>query len=161
MIHRSKKDLWLVSIVSVSILIPLAVGIYLLLGTGADRASALTLVFISAFTCLIVLLLTYPLRYEVTPAQLRVRCGVMRWLIPLSSIEEVRPTRNPQSAPTWSLDRLQIDYLKNGERRSLLISPEDKSAFIRDVASVAPDLEISGDRLIRATHQRVVSVFQV
>lgn len=134
MIHRSKKDTW-VLLILLSVLIPLAVGIFLLIGIDVNRSLGWSLFIIGANTGLVILLLTYPLRYEILPSQLTVRCGLMRWRIPLSSIQEIRPTRNPLSAPAWSLDRLQIDYSKNGERRSLLISPKDKSAFMREIAS--------------------------
>lgn len=135
MIHRSKKDTWLILIIFASVLIPLATGIFLLIGTDVDGPLGWALFIIGANTGLVILLLTYPLRYEILPSQLKVRCGLMRWLIPLASIQEVRPTRNPKSAPAWSLDRVQIDYLVDGRTRSLLISPEDKSAFMREIAS--------------------------
>jgi hypothetical protein len=135
MIHRSKKDTWLVSLIFMSVLIPLILGIFLLVIRDANRSFGLALIIIGANTGLIILLLTYPLRYEILPSQLKVRCGLMRWRIPLSSIQEVRPTRKPTSAPAWSLDRVQIDYVIDGEKRSLLISPQDKSAFMREIAS--------------------------
>jgi hypothetical protein len=73
----------------------------------------------------------------------------MRWRVPLSSIEEVRPSRNPASAPTWSLDRLRVGYVKRGEQRALYVSPEDKAAFMRDLADAAPGLEFEGGRVVR------------
>lgn len=138
MIHHSKKDTWLVSLIWVSVLVPLAIGILLLLRRDGDKSLGWTLTTIGAVTGLVILLLTYPLRYEILPSELKVRCGLMRWRVPLASIQEVRPTKNPSSAPAWSLDRVQIDYLKDGETRSLLISPQDKSAFMRELESARP-----------------------
>ncbi len=40
-----------------------------------------------------------------------------RGKIPLAAIDEVRPTRNPMSAPAGSLDRLRIDYSHHGQKR--------------------------------------------
>jgi membrane protein YdbS with pleckstrin-like domain len=137
-IHRSKKDIWLVSLIWLSVLVPLAIGILLLMRTGGDKSPGWTLTTTGVVTGLVTLLLTYPLRYEILPSELKVRCGLMRWRIPLASIQDVRPTKNPASAPAWSLDRVQIDYLKDGETRSLLISPEDKSAFMREIESARP-----------------------
>jgi hypothetical protein len=141
MIHRSKKDSWLILIILTSVLIPLATGIFLLTATNVNRPLGWALFIIGANTGLVILLLTYPLRYEILPSQLKVRCGLRRWHIPLASIQEVRPTRNPKSAPAWSLDRVQIDYVIDGERRSLLISPKDKSAFMREIANARAHLE--------------------
>ena len=69
--------------------------------------------------------------------------------ITLASIDEVRPDRNPASAPAWSLDRLRVDYRKNGEHAFIMISPEDKDAFVEELARAAPGLEMRGDRLVR------------
>ncbi len=135
MIHRSKKDAWLVSLIWLSVFVPLLVGIFILLASNAGRSLGLALTIIGANTGLVILLLTYPLRYEILPSELTVRCGLRCWRIPVSTIQGVRPTRNSSSAPAWSLDRLQIDYLKDGVTRSLLISPKDKSAFMREIAS--------------------------
>src|SRR5690606_34291240 len=47
-----------------------------------------------------------------------------------AAIEEVYPTRNPLSAPAWSLDRLAVRY-RTGQRRGLaLISPARQDAFL-------------------------------
>jgi Bacterial PH domain len=135
LIHRSKKDAWLVSLIWLSVLVPLMIGIPLLIASDVSRSLGLALTIIGANTALVILLLTYPLRYEILSSELTVRCGLRRWRIPLSSIQDVRPTRNSSSAPAWSLDRVQIDYLKDEETRSILISPKDKSAFMRELAS--------------------------
>jgi len=107
------------------------------------------LVRAGAVTLLVVLLTTYPLDYEITETELIARCGLMRWRVPLAEIQEVRPTRNPASAPAWSLDRLRIDYLKGARPRVLLISPPDKVAFMRDLADAAPGLVLRGGRVVR------------
>jgi hypothetical protein len=140
-IHRSKKDAWLVSLIWLSVIIPLAIGIPLLIASDVSRSLGLALTIIGANTGLVILLLTYPLRYEILPSELTVRCGLKRWRIPLASIQEVRPTRNSSSAPAWSLDRVQIDYWQDGKTRSLLISPKDKSAFMQELASTRHQAE--------------------
>src|SRR5262245_22389696 len=56
----------------------------------------------------------YRIRYEVTSSDLIVRCGPFRSRVPLETILEVFPTRNPLGAPAPSLDRLQITYRKKG-----------------------------------------------
>jgi hypothetical protein len=149
MLYRSKKDAWLVGLVWGGALAPLAAGLLLLLAPGGDPGPGRALVGAGVVAAAAVLLTTYPLNYEITSGELVARCGLMRWRVPLSSIEEVRPSRNPASAPTWSLDRLRVEYSKRGEPRALYVSPEDKTAFMRDLADAAPGLEFKGDRVVR------------
>src|SRR5205807_8834563 len=74
-----------------------------------------------------------------------VRFGPLSTSLPLDRIVEVFPTHNPLSAPAPSLDRLRINYQrKNGRMWFALISPKDKEAFVRDLASAAPHLRSAG-----------------
>lgn len=70
--------------------------------------------------------------YLVTATDLRVVSGPFRWTIALSDITGVTPTRNPLSSPALSLDRLKVSY---GERKFVLISPEDKAGFIKAIGA--------------------------
>jgi Bacterial PH domain len=149
MVYRSKKDLWLFGLVWGAALAPLAVGLFQLLAPGGNVALGWALVRAGVVAAAAVLFTTYPLEYEIASGVLTARCGLMRWRVPLDSIEEVRPSRNPASAPTWSLDRLRVEYSKGGSPRTLYVSPEDKAAFLRDLADSAPGLEVRGDRAVR------------
>jgi hypothetical protein len=92
----------------------------------------------------------YGTRYEVTPSELIIRFGPFRSTLPLGSLVEVFPTRNPLSAPAPSLDRLQINYRgTDGETRFALISPKDKEGFVRDLARAAPRLRSPGGESLR------------
>jgi hypothetical protein len=66
-------------------------------------------------------------RYVITHDQLQVRAALLRIDIPLAEIAAIEPTRNPLSAPAWSLDRLLIRY---GQGRFCLISPQAKEQFL-------------------------------
>lgn len=77
--------------------------------------------------CIWVLTSTY---YLFDGAELRVRCGPLRWQIPLDQIHNVEPTRNPMSSAALSLDRLRIDY---GRGKFVLVSPADKAGFLREL----------------------------
>ena len=150
MVYHSKKDWWLVTLVWAGVLLPLAIGIYNLVAPNGNARAGWTLLLICIFTGALVLILTYPLHYEITASKLIVRCGVtVRKEIPLSWIVEARSTRNPLSAPAWSLDRLQIDYRRDGGVRSMLISPEDKLRFLRELAGSGAGLEVRGERVVR------------
>lgn len=150
MVHYSKKDWWLCGAVCAAVLIPLVVGAFLWLAGGPGLEAGRVLLIIGATTGAVVLLLTYPLYYEVTASELKIRCGMfMRRLIPLSSVEGVRPDSNPSSAPAWSLDRLRVDYRKGDGPAFVLISPEDQLAFMRDLAGADAGLKMKGNRLER------------
>lgn len=76
-------------------------------------------------------LVAWPVHYTVDEKDLVVRFGIFRRHIPRHVIIGVMATRNPSSAPAWSLDRLQIDYLSpNGKQRKVLISPADQAGFL-------------------------------
>ena len=149
MIYYSKKDAWLVLVIWVAVLLPLVLGIYNIAVPGGSPQAGGYLLFIGTLTAASVLLLAYPVYYKITSSHLIVRSGVLRTEIPLSSIEEVRPTRNPLSAPAWSLDRLRIDYRKAGGAGFMLISPGDKARFMRDLAGSVAGLEVRGERVVR------------
>ena len=149
MIYYSKKDLWLVLVVWAAILLPFALGIYDITVPGGDAWAGGYLLFVGILSAAFVGLLTYPLYYQIASSRLIVRNGIMRKEIPLLSIEEVRPTNNPLSAPAWSLDRLRIDYRRDGKTSFMLISPKDKSKFMRDLAQSVAGLEMRGERVVR------------
>lgn len=148
--YHSKKDRWLVALVWAGLLLPLAIGIYNLVAPDGNARAGWSLLLTCTLAGALVLLLTYPLYYEITASNLIVRCGVIvRKEIPLSWILEARSTRNPLSAAAWSLDRLQIDYMRDGGVSSLLVSPEDKLRFLRELAGSDVGLEVDGGRVIR------------
>src|SRR5690242_7417132 len=147
MTYRSKKDAWLFGLAWGAPAALTLAGLFLAL--AGNTALGWALVRDGVVTTAVLVVLTYPLDYEITETQLVARCGLMRWRVPLGSIQEVRPSRNPASAPAWSLDRLRIEYLKGARARTLYISPEDKQAFMRDLVDEAPGLELAGERVVR------------
>ena len=155
MIHYSKKDSWLVGVVLIAILFPLAAGLFILLSGGPDRGAGYALLLAGIVIGLVVLCLTYPLYYEITSSELIVRCGMlMRRHIALNAIDEMQPDRNPASSPAWSLDRLRIDYRMNGKQVSLMISPKAKVAFMQEIARLDSGLRMRGAGLVREGNDR-------
>lgn len=150
MVHYSKKDWWLVGAALAAVGIPLSLGVIFLVMASASRQTGSLLIVIGTVTGVVLLWLTYPLYYEITSSELIVRCGIlMRKHIPLASIDQVVPDRNPLGAPAWSMDRLRVDYRKNGKPPFIIISPQDKFAFMQELASTDADLKMKDDRLIR------------
>lgn len=148
MVHYSKKDWWLVATALLAVLLPLILGAAF--SVFKARGAGSLLIVIGIVIGGVLLLLTYPLYYCITSSELIVRCGVlMRRHIPLAAIDEVEPDGNLLGAPAWSLDRLRVDYRKNGQRTFVLVSPDDKSAFMQELSSADADLKMKDDRLLR------------
>ena len=110
-------------------------GASICLGLNAQWLGVLVL---SILTLLIYLLFkaTY---YIVDDNILRVRSSfIVNKKVDIQSITKVRETRNPISAPAASLDRLEVI----STRGSVLISPKNKNAFIEDITTANPRIEI-------------------
>jgi Bacterial PH domain len=144
MTYHSKRDWWLIGVVWIPIVLLFLVGIVSLFLPGGDTYFGWTFVFIGVFTAGLVLLLTYPLYYEITPSKLIVRCGVLiRKEIPLSKIRNAYPNKSPASAPAWSLDRIRIDYQNETGTSFILISPADKLDFLGELERSTKTHEIT------------------
>jgi hypothetical protein len=71
-------------------------------------------------------------RYTFTSNELAIRSGPFSWKIPFRDITVVERTNSRRSGPALSMDRLRISY---GRGKSILISPENKEAFLRELYS--------------------------
>jgi len=122
---RSKVDTWLVLILVASALLVL-VGVGAATRTGEmSLAAATAAVLVAAGIPAWIFTTT---RYDLSRGTLLVRSGPFRWSIPVADIKSITPTHNPLSSPALSLDRLRIEY---GQGRAVMISPNDKDAFLR------------------------------
>jgi len=141
-VFRSKKSPGLIAVVALILLVCLAGGTFLLAaGDGGDIVLGLGAVIAS----LAYLWLTIPVSYRITDENLLVRGGPFRWKIPLESILRVRRSQNPLSAPAWSLARLHITYRKKSGKSFVLISPQDRRAFVEKLQKEAPGLKTDLD----------------
>jgi hypothetical protein len=145
-VYPSKRDGWIV------ILLWAGVAVMLFAARNLWRAPApfafrllisVLLIFVAAF----VLWTLYGTRYTLTESTLIVQSGPFRWVIDLEAITEVFPTRNPLSSPACSLDRLHIRYGKS--RLGMMISPQNKAGFLRDLMVRSPGLKLNGNRVLR------------
>lgn len=149
MIYPTKKDLWITLSVFFGGLVILIQAVSLIAFKGLNYPETWIILGAAIFYFGILWLLAYPISYEITASALEIHSGILlHYRILLSSIVRVSPTRSPLSSPAWSLDRLRIDYIKNGKKRVILISPKDKEDFLRELAQMAPLLKSKGDGAI-------------
>jgi hypothetical protein len=149
MLYSSKKDLWIVLLITFAGIMLIGTAINLLFTKGFQHSATLIMLLTSAFYLFIIFICACPVYYKIEPPLLLIKSGVFTYRISLSSIDEVTPTRNPLSAPAWSLDRLHISYRKKGKTTFALISPLHKDKFLRELVENSPGLEHRGSRIVR------------
>jgi len=126
---KSKIDRWLLVILLISIAFDLAVIGVLIFVIPEPLVLTLTILALLGAAALIasILLRTH---YTVGRDTLRIVSGPFWYRVPLGEIHSVKRTRNPQSSPALSLDRLTISYGKN---RRVMVSPADRRGFLRAI----------------------------
>ncbi len=131
-IFKSKVDLWLIILLSISIsgatawLISLE-GTY----TAKGIAFGITLLLVN-ITLPIWFLLRCSYIINTTTNSLVVRFGPVTWNIPFSSISQVTNTSELGFSPSLSLKRLKIVY---GQGRMILISPKHQEQFVKELTA--------------------------
>lgn len=68
-------------------------------------------------------------RYIIENEALIIHSLFLKWHIPLENIQNISKTNNSISSPALSLDRLKIEYMKDGKIKQVLVSPRDQQAF--------------------------------
>ncbi|WP_180113627.1 PH domain-containing protein [Acinetobacter sp. YH12063] len=128
-VFRSKKDWWVVAfIVCMSGLL-----IQLLL-TMQAKGTMQQYPLHTAVYILTVLLLWWPIfntRYQISATELNIRSMFLRWQIPLQDIQRISASQDLSAAPALSIKRLKIEYIQNGQRKFVMVSPKDKQAFTK------------------------------
>ena len=128
-IYRSRIDWWLAAI----ILVPTAFLLYevvkeLLKGT-------VNWPMIGSFLLLVVIIVPLAnIKYVLYGDYLKVSCsyfGTER--IRYEDIVSAKKTYNPISSAALSVRRIQIDYVENGARKMVLISPKNRDGFIEEL----------------------------
>ena len=129
-IFRSRYDLWLKIIFAITNVMMLGSVVVLI------RNGRLDSIIVAIFTAAIfvgVVWMQFATYYRVDDDALFVRCGPLHWTIPISSIIDMTATDDPTSGPALSLQRVRVEFTKNGEKDEILISPEDREGFMREV----------------------------
>ncbi|MBZ0213861.1 MAG: PH domain-containing protein [Nitrospirae bacterium] len=122
--YPTKVDLWLFLLVGVGMLVGTVAVIAAGFETGEWVAAG---VFVLVWV--LVGALAWPVEYVLSDEELVVRSGVIRWRVPLGEFVSISATRDPSSAPAWSLDRLKISY----GTKFIMISPDRREEFLDDL----------------------------
>ncbi len=107
------------------------------------------LFFIAALLPVALILLTFPMGYEILHERLRVRSGILTWNVQLTDIHRVTPERSAHLAPTMSTDRLNVVYQYGDELTALHISPTEPHAFLAELASRDRGFSFDGGAITR------------
>lgn len=127
-VHRSRRDGWLIGVLAGSAVASWVAAIAVV-WAGVPNAW-MTAALVAGLGTLLPVWLLVSTRYTIDGDTLLVQCGGLRWRIPVAEITAVTPTTSALSSPALSLDRLRIDY---GHGKSLMVSPQDKEAFLREI----------------------------
>jgi hypothetical protein len=149
MTYPSKQDIWLILVVAVAGFALLGATAHNLFFKGINHPAAWILTGATILYLAVIFVLAYPVSYEIAPPFLIIRSGLFQSRIALSSIESVKPSRNPASAPAWSLDRLQINYQKKGKPAFTLVSPNNKQSFLNELIQSTGGLRLEADGVVR------------
>lgn len=130
-VYKSGVSWWLWALVAIPVIITSVVTVM-----DGDWTAML----IHALVALFVGHLFFTTYYTVEGNTLNVKSSVLINIkIDIATIRKITETNNPLSSPALSLDRLWIDYGKNG---AVMISPEDKEGFIRHILQINPSIEV-------------------
>jgi membrane protein YdbS with pleckstrin-like domain len=130
---RSRVDRWLAAVLLISA--AASAMAVVIVGVVESPFVALAISPVLLLSVALPLWLLLATNYTFNAADLDVRCGPFAWRVPLHEIRAVTATRNPLSSPALSLDRLRIDF---GQMRSIMISPEDKEGFMKELRKRVP-----------------------
>lgn len=143
--YPSKRDGWLVIVLLSTSIGFLYMPVVLLNEPIHPLLKASASIFFMLMAAMMLWIL-FSTGYELTNKHLTIRCTSLKYAIPLGDIYEVYPTHNPLSSPALPLDRLCIKF--KGKRFGALISPKDKTRFLRELLARYPQLVRKEEKLV-------------
>ena len=140
---KTKIDWWLHLIFTFCIII----NIWLIAtAINSELGTVIVAVMSTFLNIFLIIPMWFNTYYLLDENELHVKSGLFDAVkIDLGLITNVSETRNPQSSPALSLDRLEIKYKVKNSRASetIIISPKDKQEFIRQLKTRNDNIEIS------------------
>jgi hypothetical protein len=132
-------DRWVVGVLVFSGLAMLTATVAVALDPGVGAEALLLVVAINLLTGGAVVVLAYPIAYEVDADEVRVRAGVLRYRVALAELTRVALNSSVVSSTTaaWTFRRVQLV-----DRRGhvLEVGPADRVGFVAEVLARAPQL---------------------
>ncbi|MDP1579697.1 MAG: PH domain-containing protein [Candidatus Didemnitutus sp.] len=132
---RSRIDLWLVILLMLAVLAPVAAAIGLHL-QGESKGVWLLAIW-GTLVGTLVAILSFPLRYTLRADRLHLQSGLLQWDVLYRDMRSAAKSINPLAAPAWSLLRVKIVTIDGS---LVLISPDDRDAFLAELRQRCPHL---------------------
>jgi hypothetical protein len=145
-VYPTKIDWWLYPL----LVVPLVSGALSIL-FGHDQTTVLVGWGALATYALLMLTLGWPIRYTVSTDELEIQFGLVHRHIRWAQLISMELSQNPLSSPAFSLNRIDVRFrTDSGRDRSILISPIDREAFMRDCARASGHHRFDNGRLARS-----------
>ncbi|MGJ8676195.1 MAG: PH domain-containing protein [Akkermansiaceae bacterium] len=123
----SKVDRWIVIVLAIALIVLIYPAIEIIGSNSPRNWVGINFYLIVTFLTIIsVVLVGVPCKYTLAKKELLIQCGVIKYKVAYGDITEAKLSRNPLSAPAWSLDRIQIKTRKS----MYLISPKNRDHFL-------------------------------
>jgi len=160
----AKKDFGTAVAFLVFVAVVIAFGAWEFATEGASGGAAIAVGILLLLTVLLWVWFWFGTSYEITSSHVRICCGPIRWRIKLDEIVEAVPTSSAWLMVGGSHARFALskDAILIKARKKILgvvphavlISPRDKTAFLAELAAASPDLDLSGDGVVRRRNQQ-------
>ncbi|XCP86127.1 PH domain-containing protein [Roseburia hominis] len=133
-VYRTKIDWWLGLILGSALLLPFGILLEVFMEEGRIE-------WVTLFTGILIIVMCVPMffiRYTLYADHIKIDVVIYgKERIPYKDITGIKSTHNPLSSAAMSLDRVQIDYVKNGRHEMTMISPVRKKEFIQKLEKYA------------------------
>ena len=132
--HKSKISYGILAFLTVLLLAPI---IPIIAEGVMDKGIAMKLLVMLALY-VFVLHVFLQTTYTIDEGKLKIKSGLMSYRpIEIAEIREIAKTKSLWSSPAPSLDRIVIKY---GSNRSIILSPQDKVTFAKDLCEINPNI---------------------
>jgi hypothetical protein len=132
---KSKKDILFFIVIWGSI-----IGTFLVEMTNRENNIPEFLFKVAAGSIIFLLIwMWFGTTYTIGNSELTIKYGPFRWKIAIEEIQKIRKVKNPFTAPSLSVDRLEISY---GKYEVIQVSPENQDIFIKCLLEENLDIKI-------------------
>lgn len=153
--YPAKKDFGTAVAFLVFIAVVIGFGFWEFATEGASGGAAIVAGILVLLTVLIWVWFWFGTSYEITSTHVRIRCGPIRWRIALDQIVEAVATSSAWLMVGGNHARFALSkdaiLIKASNKilgvipHAVLISPQDKSRFLQELAAMSPCLESGED----------------